>query len=377
MKKTISVFIIVLLLLTVLPAVAFADSYDSGTTTVTIDGAGGMPLQAAVEGALGAEGSGDTAADITHLTIEDGVVYTLSAADIDYIDTALTSMTHLYVGDDTLFNYNGDGTTGDVGGSFLRNNDTILSVSLDNAETFGELAFQSCDALTSVSLPSAKTFGDRAFTVCPVLESVNLPLAETFGVYAFYDCDALTNVSLPNAVTFGDYAFAYSDALTTVSLPKAQTFSNYAFHACIALETISLPKAQTFGVYAFGNCDALTTVILPAVTTFGNDAFYDCTGPVSLTLGSTIPSADADTFGTFPASTSSIAAVPAADVAAYLAVNDGNTTDDLWWGWTVSGYIEKNPQTGDNGYIWIYIAALALLLSFAGVFALKKRTRVN
>ena len=352
MKKNISVFIIVLLLLTVIPTVAFADSYDSGTTTVTIDGAGGMPLQAAVEAALAAEGS-DTAADITHLNIADGVVYTLTGADIDYIDTALTAMTHLSTGDSVLFNYNGDGTLGDVGAGFLFQNAVIQSVSLINAETFGDNAFRECYALASVNLPAAESFGDGAFWSCDVLTTISLPLAETFGSAAFYSCSVLTTISLPAAKTFGDGAF----------------------YSCPALTTASLPLAETFGVSAFAYCYAIETVILPAATTFGNSAFWDCDGPISLTLGSTLPPATASTFGTVPVDTDSTVYVPLAAQSAYLAVADGDTTDGLWWGWTVQGIVE-NPDTGDSGYTWIYIAALALLLGFAGVFAFMKSKKL-
>lgn len=51
-----------------------------------------------------------------------------------------------------------------------------------------------------------------------------------------------------------------------------------------------------------------------------------------------------------------------------------------WEALSTSGYFAEienapNPQTGDSGHTWIYIAALALLLSFAGIVAMKKNKR--
>lgn len=414
-----------------MPIAAFADSYTGGNTII-IDTPPGTSLQASVEAALG----GDPASNITHFTIQDGVVYTLTGADIDYINTALTAITHLSIGNATLFNYNGDGTLGDVGDSFLYDNDVIQNIRLVNAITFGINAFSRCDVLTDVDLPSATTFGDDAFEEadglisislpvartfgietfmgCSFLTTVNLPLAESFGTYSFYQCDDLTTVTLPSAttfgnsafeacpdlvsirlpsaVTFGDYPFAFSDALTTVDLPNATTFGGRAFRgsdaiqtvhlpaattfgvdafmACTALTAVNLPSATTFGDRAFRDCDALRTVNLPSATTFGVDTFIDSAGPVSLTLGNSIPPATGTTFGAVPATTNSTVFVPIDRLNAYLAVNDGDTSDQLWWGWLAVGYNPasspanrvENPKTGDFDYGLRHIAPFILLI---------------
>lgn len=439
MKKA-TILLITFLLILLTPSIALADEYVAATTTVTIDTAPTISLQASIESALATEGSGHTAANITHLTIEDGVVYTLTGADIDYIDSALTAITNLNIGNSTLFDYNGDTTPGDVGDSFLHDNDVIISISMYNAITFGNSAFHGCDALTTVSMPLVTTFGDNAFTECSILETISLPSATTFGDGAFEDCYIMTTVSLPDAETFGVYAFGNCDTLTTISLPEAITFGNNAFRGCDLLTAVDLPKAITFGLSAFRDCDSLTSITLPSATTFGDNIFYDCNvlanvnlpvattfgesafincdaiitislpsattfggypfyacdglrtvnlpavttfgdfafgfcpGPVSLTLGSTIPTAAANTFGSFPSTTNSIALVPEDRLAAYLAVNDGDTSDQLWWGWTVVGYTPasspvtrvENPKTGDTGYSWMYLMVFALLVSIVG-----------
>jgi LPXTG-motif cell wall-anchored protein len=71
---------------------------------------------------------------------------------------------------------------------------------------------------------------------------------------------------------------------------------------------------------------------------------------------------------------------PAASMAGVGALYNF-TSPAGWEALSTSGYFTEienapNPQTGDSGYTWIYIAALALLLVFASVFTFMKSKKL-
>ena len=136
MKKTIAMILIIILVIALLPTVAFAiDDYD-GSGAMVIDTAPATSLQASVEAALTAEGSGHTTANITHLTMTSNVTYTLTGADLTYI-LGLGALTHLDVADTVSVDANGDGTLGDVVDHFFTSNNHIVNVVFSGV-TFGK-----------------------------------------------------------------------------------------------------------------------------------------------------------------------------------------------------------------------------------------------
>ena len=222
----------------------------------------------------------------------------------------------------------------------------LTSVSLPDATSIDRYAFYACTALTSVSLPKVTDIGSDAFNNCTALTSVSLPKATFIDQYAFDRCTALTSVSLPEA-TYIDYAaFDNCTALTSVSLPKATVIRWQTFNNCTALTSVSLPKATDIHWNAFRGCTALSSVNLPQVSKIGEEAFNECASLSLLQLGATPPTVMANAFNNCPsprylllvdADGNAITGDALATAQGkYKAVNDGNTSDNLWCGWTLA-----------------------------------------
>jgi hypothetical protein len=178
-----------------------------------------------------------------------------------------------------------------IGNYAFQNCASLVTVSLPKAVSIGNYAFQNCASLEMMPLPEAATFGSTAFRNTALTE-ISLPKAVTFGSQAFQDCTSLTTVSLPNVTSFASYAFQNCTSLTTVTLPNVEEFTTYAFSGCTSLEAISLPEAETFTLYAFSGCTNLTTVTLPNVKSFTTYAFNGCTSLEEVSL-------PAETFTTY------------------------------------------------------------------------------
>ena len=152
--------------------------------------------------------------------------------------------------------------------------------------------------------------------------------------YVFSDLENLTTIILPDSVTtIGYEAFYECYDLTSIILPSdLTTIGAEAFYECESLATITLPDSvATIGDEAFEYCYDLTSVILPAsLASIGEEAFYDCESLSSITLlSSTPPSVESDAFAS--CADEATAYVPYGSSAAYLAVDDGDTTDELWY----------------------------------------------
>ena len=109
------------------------------------------------------------------------------------------------------------------------------------------------------SIPNSVTsIGNSAFSECTNLSNVTIPDSVTIiGVSAFYDCKNLINVTLPNSITSIDYS---------------------VFSDCTSITNITIPDSVTsIGDSAFEGCTSLTSITIPnSVTSIGNDAFYSC-----------------------------------------------------------------------------------------------------
>ncbi|MEA4847783.1 MAG: leucine-rich repeat domain-containing protein, partial [Clostridiaceae bacterium] len=186
-----------------------------------------------------------------------------------------------------------------------------------------ELTFQSCTSLTDIDIPAVETIGQYAFQNCPGLTDVGLPKATTLRDYAFYDCPRLADVALPELISAGERAFAYCSSLTEVSLPKLTSMGEHMFYNCEVLTYAEIPKVTSIGANAFKNCLSLNTLKVqgtpPAV---GTDAFLGNPETRKLIFvdanGDELTGGDLDNART-----------------AYKAADDGNTGDNLWYGWII------------------------------------------
>jgi hypothetical protein len=160
------------------------------------------------------------------------------------------------------------------------------------ATSIGDYAFYNCYVLETVNFPAATSIGDFAFSDCYVLETADFPAALSIGRYAFPECSALETVAFPEVQSIGDNAFYNCDALETVAFPEVLYIDSYAFNDCDALKAVDFPVAGSIGSYAFSDCDTLKAVDFPAAGSIGSYAFNDCDAletanfPAALSIGS-------------------------------------------------------------------------------------------
>nr|WP_320025274.1 leucine-rich repeat protein [uncultured Acetobacterium sp.] len=231
------------------------------------------------------------------------------------------------------------------------NCDGLTSVKFPVATEIGTDTFYDCKGLTSVEFPAVTTIGEDAFKKCTTLTSVKFPAATQISYAAFYDCDALKTLQFPAATTIDDYAFYDCDALTSVEFPVVTTIDFHAFYHCDKLTMVQLPVATTIGEFAFECCYVLTTAQIPSANTIGEDAFKWNEIFSNLTLGADPPTVGNNAFADIAATANRTLTLAGGNttsaVAAYKAVNDGNSTDDTWYGWPL--VVTHYPVTVNGG----------------------------
>ena len=273
--------------------------------------------------------------------------------------------------------------TGDMYYGPFYENTNIKSVIIESGVTsIGDEAFSGCRSLTNVTIPDSVTsIGDDAFYGCyftsenfvnnsnvelddsskPTIvdtdaggfcikdnELVNMRPTYAIGEitipdsvtsisdYAFNDCTSLTSVTIPDSVTsIDDWTFSSCTSLTSIEVsgnnknyssadgvlfnkdkselityPAGKTDSEYvipnsvtrigryAFSGCKSLTSITIPDSVTsIGDYAFENCTSLTSVTIPNdVTSIGYGVFQGCTSLTSVTIPNSVTSIDYSAF---------------------------------------------------------------------------------
>ena len=165
----------------------------------------------------------------------------------------------------------------------------------DSVTSISDYAFNDCKSLTNVTIPDSVTnIGDSAFENCTSLTSIevsgnNKNYSSADGVLFNKDKSELitypagktdSEYVIPNSVTsIGRYAFSGCRSLTSITIPDSVTsIGDYAFCSCENLTSITIPGSVTsIGNYAFERCESLTSVIIPdSVTSIGSSAFFDC-----------------------------------------------------------------------------------------------------
>ena len=190
--------------------------------------------------------------------------------------------------------YNGSYKTSAPWGEYYS---SITSVVInDGVTSISNYAFYKCSSLTSVTIPDSVTsIGDYAFKWCSSLTSVTIPdSVKSIGSDAFSGCSSLTSVTIPDSVTsIGSGAFSGCSSLTSVTIPDSVTSIGYdAFKGCSSLTSVTIPDSVTsIGGYTFGGCSSLTSVTIGnGVTSIGSCAFYNCSSLTSVTIGNGVTS---------------------------------------------------------------------------------------
>ncbi|MGI5913254.1 MAG: leucine-rich repeat protein [Bacteroidales bacterium] len=238
----------------------------------------------------------------------------------------------------------------------------LTTANFPQVMSIGTGVFNGCAALTIANFPWVTSIGDGLFNGCAALTTANFPWVTSIGSGAFYGCAALTTANFPWVTNIGSYAFYGCAALTTANFPLVTGIGYAVFYGCTALSTVNFPQVTSIGFNAFYGCTALSTVSFPQVTSIGQAAFQGCTTLSNLMLGATPPSvADVNVFNNCP-DIRSLTPVNADGVpltnteqtdafARYIAENDGNTGDNLWYGWIAEPVYPITINAIDNGTV--------------------------
>jgi len=146
--------------------------------------------------------------------------------------------------------------------------------------------------IKTINLPSGlKTIGDGAFDYCENLDKVTLPVGlTTIGEYAFAHCKSLKEIIIPDTVTaIGRNAFEVCESLYRVKLPSNMTaIPDRLFQYCYSLAEIEIPSTVTkIGDWAFYRCKKLKTINIPSgVTVMGiyENPFEECESLISIDI---------------------------------------------------------------------------------------------
>lgn len=244
---------------------------------------------------------------------------------------------------------------------------SLIEVSFPSVETIGVGVFANCTALPSIVLPELTLVPANSFQGCASLANVNLPKVTRAESQSFMGCTSLPNISLPLCAYIGTDAFKNCTSLRSVAFPLVTEVGWSAFYDCTALESISLPKVTTIYNYAFNNNTSLKKATFPVVTSFRDWAFTGCSSLSVMELGATPPSVGYNAFYGCPVNRAIYVSQSA--IATYKAVNDGNTSDNYWYGWLIAepltmsatatdattvggsdGKINVSAQGGSGGY---------------------------
>lgn len=292
MKKTVSLILAVILVLSSLPALeASAEIYEGkcgvNLTYSYVYGAGGIVSSLTVKGSgkmydYTAENPApwhEFASQIKSVSLPSSGLESIGdyafadCATLEEITLPELDLTHIGKG-----TFKNSGLTG-----------IVIPYDIERIE---DETFSGCTSLKKVELKevttSAKTYGvdaigDSAFSDCYALESIAFPsTVVSIGNDAFYSCESLKSVNFNDTLSIekiGSGAFAECIALASFDLPaKLTSVSAEMFSGCVSLSKAVLGSAVTsVGENAFAFCDSLSSL------TVNNDecSFFDSSDTVS------------------------------------------------------------------------------------------------
>ena len=280
--------------------------------------------------------------------------------------------------------------------------------------------FNGCQNLQKVTIPDDVTkIWDNVFYECHSLEGILLPDGLTqIGPGAFYNCKSLKEINLPEGITnISSQTFKFCRNLEKVTISgRVVKIMDEAFMTCTNLKDIILPDSvETIEVFAFRGCSSLEKITIPSgVDKLKSGAFLGCGNLKEVTLpnGIVLDNAEGNTgvdiyfkviFGNCPIQVLNIIlkegegadgnitpvtlgqsspfypidseralffysadhtllsdkTTPTLDEVAkvYLAVEDGDTEDNLWYDWKIGrAYQVENRlchlNSSNDGLVW-------------------------
>ena len=220
-----------------------------------------------------------------------------------------------------------------------------------------EQCFDGCMSLKALSLPVCTELGNLALCKAKIdpenedkneytgfehIEKLDLPMLETIGERALYGCKNLKKLNVPKLRQLNPNALERCEALTELALPELAIISEKAFAHCTGLTSLQLPSLTKIEEQAFFQCKNLISLYAPKLSEIEDKAFEGCIAFADLTLGENVPAIeeDAKPFASKPEERILKLEVEAAKFVTtrnnYLAAQDGDLTDDKWYGWTVA-----------------------------------------
>ena len=177
-------------------------------------------------------------------------------------------------------------------------NSYIKSIIIENSVTsIGDDAFYGCTSLTSVTIPySVTSIGDDAFYDTAYYNDES---NWNNGVLYISDClidtnddfDSTTDYTIKGGTRIiADYAFLFCKSLTSVTIPDSVTsIGDQAFNDCTNLTNATIGNGVTsIGEYAFNGCTSLKSVTIPnSITSIDEYAFLGCTSLKFVTYNGT------------------------------------------------------------------------------------------
>ena len=197
---------------------------------------------------------------------------------------------------------------------------SLTSVTMSNSVTsIGNPAFENCTSLTSIEVSDNNgnySSVDGVLFNKDKSELITYPAGKTDSEYvipnsvisigdsAFENCTSLTSVTIPNSVTsICDSAFYntayYNDKSNwnngVLYISDCLIDTNYNFDS--TTDYIIKDGTRIIADYALSHCDNLTSVIIPnSVTSIGDSVFSDCTSLKSVTIGNSVTSIGSSAF---------------------------------------------------------------------------------
>ena len=251
-----------------------------------------------------------------------------------------------------------------ISGYMFSNCGNLISIDIpDSVTSIEDSAFCWCNSLKEIKLPkNLQIIGDNTFSSCLSLTSIDIPDSViNIDDYAFWGCWYLEEIKLSeNLLSIGYGAFAGCDvSLKMLEIPNQVTTARYAFQLAYVLETAKISDHLTID-YTFYGCTSLETlqikvtirdgnVIVPVNNVSGIDGFdYNHVGGNS----NTIKLNRKLEFWTEDGSAKLTGDALKAAQKAYMAVEDGNTSDNLWYGWEVVPAYEVTLAVNKDGKPW-------------------------